>query len=123
MKATIPFTFVVGSKELKAGEYLIQQVGSPGSQSLQFRSEDGDFEQTATKRFQFCPPCLSDQFGFYRITGQQPLGQQAIFLFPPSFVGPSDELAAVVPRSPDLGQEILVAVTMKNQTFVISDLV
>jgi hypothetical protein len=47
MKATIPFTFVVGSKELKAGEYLIQQVGSPGSQSLQFRSEDGDFEQTA----------------------------------------------------------------------------
>ena len=47
MKATIPFTFVVGSKELKAGEYLVLQVGSPGSQSLQFRGEDGDVQQTA----------------------------------------------------------------------------
>jgi hypothetical protein len=46
IKTTIPFNFVVGSKELKAGEYVVQQFGSPGSQSLQFRSEDGDVEQT-----------------------------------------------------------------------------
>ena len=47
IKATIPFNFVVGSKELKAGEYVVQQFGSPGSQSLQFRGQDGDVEQTA----------------------------------------------------------------------------
>jgi len=46
IKVTIPFNFVVGSKELKAGEYVVQQFGSPGSQSLQFRREDGDVEQT-----------------------------------------------------------------------------
>jgi hypothetical protein len=46
IRATIPFNFVVGSKELKAGEYVVQQFGSPGSQSLQFRREDGDVEQT-----------------------------------------------------------------------------
>ena len=47
IKATIPFNFVVGSKELKAGEYIGRQVGSPGGQTLQFRNEDGDVEQTA----------------------------------------------------------------------------
>jgi hypothetical protein len=47
IKATIPFNFVVGSKELKAGEYVVQQFGSPENQSLQFRREDGDVEQTA----------------------------------------------------------------------------
>jgi hypothetical protein len=39
------------------------------------------------------------------------------------FPGPSDEFLALGPRKPDLGQEILVTVTMKNQTFVISELV
>jgi hypothetical protein len=47
IKAAIPFNFVVGNKELKAGEYLVQQVGSPGSQNLQFRSENGDDQQMA----------------------------------------------------------------------------
>jgi hypothetical protein len=47
IKATIPFNFVIGSKELKAGEYLVQQFGPLGSQNLLFRSEDGDVEQTA----------------------------------------------------------------------------
>lgn len=47
IKATIPFKFVVGSKELKAGEYVVQQFGSRENQSLQFRSEDGVVEQTA----------------------------------------------------------------------------
>lgn len=46
IKTTIPFNFVVGSKELKAGEYVVQQFGSRENQSLQFRSEDGDVEQT-----------------------------------------------------------------------------
>ena len=45
IRATIPFNFVIGSNELKAGEYVVQQFGSPGSQSLQFRSENGDIEQ------------------------------------------------------------------------------
>lgn len=47
VKATIPFNFVVGSKELKAGEYIVQQFGLPGSQNLRFRGEDGDVEQIA----------------------------------------------------------------------------
>lgn len=45
VKATIPFNFVVGSKQLKAGEYIVQQFGLPGSQNLRFRGEDGDVEQ------------------------------------------------------------------------------
>lgn len=47
VKVTIPFNFVVGSEELKAGEYIVQQFGLPGSQNLQFRGEDGDVEQIA----------------------------------------------------------------------------
>lgn len=47
IKTTIPFDFVVGNKELKAGEYLVQQVGAQGSQSLQFRTEKGDVQQLA----------------------------------------------------------------------------
>lgn len=47
ISATIPFTFVVGSKELKAGEYVVQRYGVLGSQNLQFRSKDGDVAQTA----------------------------------------------------------------------------
>lgn len=46
LKVTIPFNFVVGRKELKAGEYLVQQFGSPENQSLQFLSENGDVQQT-----------------------------------------------------------------------------
>jgi hypothetical protein len=43
VKATIPFNFVIGNKELKAGEYLIKSVGSLGNQNLlQFSSENGD---------------------------------------------------------------------------------
>ena len=47
IKVTIPFNFVVGRKELKAGEYVVQQFGSRENQSLQFRSEDGNVEQIA----------------------------------------------------------------------------
>ena len=58
IKATIPFNFVIGGNELKAGEYAIQQFGSPGSQSLQFRSEDGVLEQTG-----FSVPLETNEIG------------------------------------------------------------
>ena len=58
VKATIPFNFVIGSNELKAGEYVIQQLGSPGSQSLQFRSQDGGLEQTG-----FSVPLETNEIG------------------------------------------------------------
>ena len=58
IKATIPFNFVIGSNELKAGEYVVQQFGSPGSQSLRFRSENGDVEQTG-----FSVPLETNEIG------------------------------------------------------------
>jgi hypothetical protein len=45
IKATIPFNFVVGNKELKAGDYVIES--SLANNALQFRSEDGDVQQIA----------------------------------------------------------------------------
>jgi hypothetical protein len=45
IKATIPFNFVVGSKELKAGDYVIES--SLENNALRFRSEDGDVQQIA----------------------------------------------------------------------------
>ena len=45
IKATIPFNFVVGSKELKAGDYVIES--SLANNTLQFRSEDGGVHQIA----------------------------------------------------------------------------
>jgi hypothetical protein len=45
IKATIPFNFVVGSKELKAGDYVIES--SLADNTLQFRSEDGGVQQIA----------------------------------------------------------------------------
>jgi hypothetical protein len=45
IKATIPFNFVVGNEELKAGDYVI--VSSLANQALLFRSKDGDVQQMA----------------------------------------------------------------------------
>ena len=45
IKATIPFNFVVGNKELKAGDYVIESLLA--NNALQFRSEDGDVQQIA----------------------------------------------------------------------------
>jgi hypothetical protein len=45
IKATIPFNFLVGSKELKAGDYVIES--SPADNILRFRSEDGGVQQIA----------------------------------------------------------------------------
>ena len=45
IKATIPFNFVVGNKELKAGDYVIES--SFANKALLFRSKDGDVQQMA----------------------------------------------------------------------------
>jgi hypothetical protein len=45
VKATIPFNFVVGNKELKAGNYVIESLLA--NNALQFRSENGDVQQIA----------------------------------------------------------------------------
>jgi len=45
VKVTIPFDFVVGSKQLKAGNYVVQSWGNSGDGALLFRSEDGDAQQ------------------------------------------------------------------------------
>jgi hypothetical protein len=45
IKVTIPFAFVVGSKQLKAGNYVVQSWGNSGDGALLFRSEDGDAQQ------------------------------------------------------------------------------
>jgi hypothetical protein len=45
IKVTIPFDFVVGSKQLKAGNYFVQSWGNSGDGALLFRSEDGDAQQ------------------------------------------------------------------------------
>jgi len=45
IKATIPFNFLVGSKELKAGDYVIES--SLEDNVLRFRSEDGGVQQIA----------------------------------------------------------------------------
>jgi hypothetical protein len=43
MKATIPFNFVAGNKELKAGDYVIKS--SFEGRALSLRSEDGNVQQ------------------------------------------------------------------------------
>src|SRR6266704_5949361 len=44
-QSNVPFTFVVGNKELKAGDYVIESLLA--NNALQFRSEDGDVQQIA----------------------------------------------------------------------------
>jgi hypothetical protein len=45
IKVTIPFDFLVGNKQLKAGDYVVQSWGTPGDGALLFRSEDGSARQ------------------------------------------------------------------------------
>jgi hypothetical protein len=45
IKASIPFNFAVGNKELKAGDYVIQRVRESGA--LTFRNEDTGDQQIA----------------------------------------------------------------------------
>jgi hypothetical protein len=45
IKVTIPFDFLVGNKQLKAGDYVVQSLGQSGDGALLFRSEDGSARQ------------------------------------------------------------------------------
>lgn len=41
VNVTIPFDFVLGNRQLKAGDYVVQSTGAPGANALLFRSGDG----------------------------------------------------------------------------------
>jgi hypothetical protein len=56
LKVTVPFNFVVGNKELKAGDYVIQRVRETGA--LSFRSEDSGDQQIV-----FAVPMESNKTG------------------------------------------------------------
>jgi hypothetical protein len=45
IKVTIPFDFLVGNKQLKAGDYVVQSWGRSGSGAFLFKSEDGSAQQ------------------------------------------------------------------------------
>ena len=45
VNVTIPFDFVVGDKQLKAGDYVVES--SLDGRALKFRSKGGDFQQIA----------------------------------------------------------------------------
>jgi hypothetical protein len=58
VKVTIPFDFVVGDEQLKAGDYVVQSWGAPGDRALLFRSEDGSARQIV-----FAVPVETNQTG------------------------------------------------------------
>jgi len=72
IKVTIPFDFVVGSKQLKAGNYVVQSWGKSGDGALLFRSEDGGAQQIV-----FAVPVETNKTGnherlvFHRYGGEQ----------------------------------------------------
>jgi hypothetical protein len=72
IKVTIPFDFVVGSKQLKAGNYVVQSWGNSGDGALLFRSEDGGAQQIV-----FAVPVETNKTGnherlvFHRYGGEQ----------------------------------------------------
>jgi hypothetical protein len=45
IKVTIPFDFLVGNKQLKAGDYVVQSWGTAGDGALLFKSVDGNARQ------------------------------------------------------------------------------
>jgi hypothetical protein len=74
VNVTIPFDFVVGNKQLKAGNYVIESVLD--GKALQFRSKDGDVQQTV-----FTVPIETNRTGnhehlsFHHNSGQYFLSQ------------------------------------------------
>ena len=72
IKVTIPFDFLVGNKQLKAGDYVVQSWGTPGGGALLFKSEDGRAEQIV-----FAVPIETSKTGnherliFHRYGGEQ----------------------------------------------------
>ena len=45
IEITIPFDFLVGNKQLKAGDYVVQSWGTASGRTLLFTSEDGSVRQ------------------------------------------------------------------------------
>jgi hypothetical protein len=74
VNVTIPFDFVVGNKQLKAGNYVIESVLD--GKALQFRGKDGDVQQTV-----FTVPIETNRTGnhehlsFHHYSGQYFLSQ------------------------------------------------
>jgi hypothetical protein len=74
INVTIPFDFVVGNKQLKAGHYVIDSVLD--GKALQFRTKDGDVQQTV-----FTVPIETSRTGnheglsFHHYSGQYFLSQ------------------------------------------------
>ena len=72
IKVTIPFDFLVGNKQLKAGDYVVQSWGPAGDGALLFRSEDGSARQIV-----FAVPVETNKTGnherlvFHRYGGEQ----------------------------------------------------
>jgi hypothetical protein len=70
----IPFDFVVGNKQLKAGDYVIESVLD--RKAVQFRGKDGNVQQTV-----FTVPIETNAFGkrdrlvFHRDSGKYFLSQ------------------------------------------------
>jgi hypothetical protein len=56
VNVTVPFEFVVGNKQLKAGDYVIESVLE--RKALQFRTKDGDVQQTV-----FTVPIATNKIG------------------------------------------------------------
>src|SRR5437879_8250789 len=69
VKATIPFNFVVGNKELKAGDYVIESLLA--NNALQFRSEDGDVQQIA-----FTVPIETNRTGNHERSEERRVGKE-----------------------------------------------
>ena len=76
VKVTIPFDFLVGNKQLKAGDYVVQSWGTPGDGALLFRSEDGSARQIV-----FAVPVETNKTGnherlvFHRYGGERFVAQ------------------------------------------------
>jgi hypothetical protein len=58
VNVTIPFNFVLGNKQLKAGDYVVQSTGTLGANALLFRSEDG-----ITHQIVFAVPIETNKIG------------------------------------------------------------
>ena len=76
IEITIPFDFLVGNKQLKAGDYVVQLWGPAGDGALLFRSEDGSARQIV-----FAVPVETNKTGnherlvFHRYGGERFVAQ------------------------------------------------
>ena len=58
VKVTIPFDFLVGNKQLKSGDYVVESLGAAGGGALMFRSIDGN-----TRQIVFAVPVETNKTG------------------------------------------------------------